>query len=86
MPRIYLVPSSNVKAIGYDSNTRELVVEFPGGWYSYSEVPPTQVVELMFAESVGKYLNAAIKPNYEVKRLSDDEVTALMNAPEKASI
>lgn len=56
------VESSNIEAIGYDTDTNELYVEFKNGsTYKYMGVPFETYQELMDAESHGTYLNANIK-------------------------
>lgn len=59
------VSSSNVAAVGYDINTMTLEVEFnSGSVYQYFDVPEAEYLNLIGAESVGKYLNQNIKGNY----------------------
>lgn len=56
------VSSSNLKAIGYDAQTRTLEVEFlNGGLYSYSGVPSSVHAGLMSASSHGSYFDAHVK-------------------------
>lgn len=56
------VSSSNLKAIGYDPQTRTLEVEFlNGGLYSYSGVPSSVHSGLMSAASHGSYFDAHVK-------------------------
>jgi len=51
------VKSSNIKSIGYDSETKTLEVEFSGERvYQYYEVPAELHAELMLAESHGSFL------------------------------
>jgi hypothetical protein len=60
------VKSESIRAIGYDEHRELLWVEFrsrPGG-YVYSGVPHDVFDELMQAESLGGYVNEAIKSNY----------------------
>lgn len=67
-----VVSSSNIAAIGYDSDTNELVVEFNnGGVYKYLDVPFETYQELMDAESHGVYFNANIrKGGFEYVKLN----------------
>jgi hypothetical protein len=59
------VTSSNVIAIGYDSNTLTLEIEFKdGGVYQYFDVPGTVYQELMRAGSIGQFMHANIRNNY----------------------
>jgi len=56
------VDSSNLKAIGYDSQTRILEIEFKdGSVYQYSDVPESVYNGLMRASSHGQYFDANIK-------------------------
>lgn len=56
------VSSSNISAIGYDSDSEMLEVEFTNGAvYSYSGVPLGEYDGFMNADSKGKYLHANIK-------------------------
>lgn len=77
--RRFLVESSNVVAVGYDLDLRMLVVEFVGGSvYGYFDVGEDAAVALLTAESVGKYLNAHIKPVYEFRQLCKTPVSGLV--------
>lgn len=56
------VSSSNLRAIGYDPDSRTLEVEFlDGGLYRYSGVPASVHAGLMSASSHGSYFDANIK-------------------------
>lgn len=64
------VISSNIRAIGYDSDNQTLEVEFNyGAVYQYSGVPQEEHEGMMNAESKGKYLNAQIKGRYPYMKL-----------------
>ena len=64
------VISSNIRAIGYDSDSQTLEVEFNhGGVYQYAGVPQGEHDGMMNAESKGKYLNANIKGRYQFVKL-----------------
>lgn len=64
------VSSSNISAIGYDSDSEVLEVEFTSGAvYSYSGVPLGEYEGFMNADSKGKYLHANIKGSYPYVRL-----------------
>ena len=59
------VISSNIQAIGYDSDSQTLEVEFNhGSVYQYIGVPQGEHEGMMNADSKGKYLNANIKGRY----------------------
>lgn len=65
MPEMNYVDSSNVEAIGYDPDTRELHVQFiKSGHYVYLDVEEWVFSEFMQAESKGQYLNQSIKGVY----------------------
>jgi hypothetical protein len=64
------VKSSNIAAVGYDSASKTLEVEFKtGAAYSYSNVPPSVARSLRKAQSIGGYFANKIKANYEGKKL-----------------
>lgn len=60
------VSFSDIKSIGYENNTLE--IEFhSGGIYQYFDVPQEVYIELMNAESHGKYFHRNIKDKYQYK-------------------
>lgn len=64
------VSSSNIAAIGYDSDNAVLEVEFNNGAvYAYSGVPLAEYEAIMSADSKGKYLHANIKGRYPYAQL-----------------
>lgn len=67
-----VVESSNLEAVGYDSDANELYVEFKNGsTYKYLDVPFENFQGLMDAESHGSYLNSVIKKGgFEYVKLS----------------
>ena len=70
MPEMHYVDSSNVEAIGYDPETRELHVQFiNSGNYAYLDVEEWVFNEFLQAGSKGEYLNQNIKGvyNYELR-------------------
>src|SRR3954469_15552309 len=53
----------NIRAVGYDLDGHVLEVEFHnGGVYDYLDVPPEEALALLESDSLGRYLNAEIKP------------------------
>lgn len=60
------VQSSNVEAIGYDSESQELHVKFLTGAavYVYQGVPPTVHEKFMAAPSKGSFLHREVKAVY----------------------
>lgn len=64
------VVSSNLRAIGYDSPTKTLEIEFnSGGIYQYQKVPVCTYEALMSAASPGSYFHRYIKDSYDCKRI-----------------
>ena len=60
------VYSSNVQEVGYDPDTKELLITWTKGKQSiYSGVPEELAEQLANAPSVGSMLNAEIKPYYQ---------------------
>lgn len=71
MPEMQYVDSSNIEAIGYDRDNRELHVRFlkSGETYVYYNVDEWVYQEFLQADSKGKYLNTNIKDRYECSKL-----------------
>ena len=66
MPEMIYVDSSNVEAIGYEEEARELHVRFvSGGYYIYQDVPRQVFDGLLNAPSKGSFLNREIKGVYQ---------------------
>jgi len=64
------VKSSNIKAVGYDSTSRTLEVEFTSSSvYQYIGVEPEVASEFLEAKSVGSYFARNIKNEYEYNKL-----------------
>lgn len=61
------VQSTDIAAVGYDPDTRQLAVEFkrsPGKVYYYADVPSMVYADFLAAHSPGKYFHANIKGKY----------------------
>lgn len=71
MPEMHYADSSNVEAIGYDSDNLELHVRFlkSGETYVYYDVEEWVFQEFLQADSKGIYLNTNIKGIYEFNKL-----------------
>lgn len=67
------INSSNIRSVGYNPSTQDLIVGFDSGVYVYSRVLPFAVTGLLFSESSGKYLNSDIKPNHQFEKISADD-------------
>lgn len=64
------VQSSNIAAIGYDSATEILKIEFlDGAIYEYRNIPQVVYDGLMSASSHGSYLNREIRNTYPYERI-----------------
>lgn len=65
--------SSMANAIGYDSNTNILQIEFHNGAvYQYSEIDQDTWQDLHQADSVGKFFNENVRGKYQYERIDDD--------------
>lgn len=63
------VESSNIAEISYKTKDSVLFVKFKNGTvYSYTGVPAAEFINLLQAESVGKYFNAEIKSVYPYQK------------------
>ena len=69
--RLQPVDSSAVEAIGYNGHERLLDIRYPSGEvYRYFDVSPQRHRALLEAESIGRYVNEHIKPNYRFEKLN----------------
>lgn len=69
-PEMFPVNSSNVSAIGYDSENQIVYVEFlNGARYAYKGVPAHEFDNLRTAPSIGSYLNRNYKNVYPYERV-----------------
>ena len=68
MPRTP-VRSSVIAAVGYDTETAELEVEFRSGdVYRYFAVPPSVFRALVEADSPGAYFNKNVSDHYPTRQ------------------
>lgn len=69
MDRIPVV-STNMKSVGYDSQSMTLEIEFSGGTvYQYFDVPESVHSELMSCDSKGTFFAGQIKGSYRYARV-----------------
>ena len=69
MVEMIAVESSNIAAVGYDETTKKLTVNFKNGSsYIYADVEKEKAQAIVGADSVGKYLNAHIKPHHPFEK------------------
>jgi hypothetical protein len=65
------VDSSNIKAVAHDEESKTLFVKFAkGSVYSYQGADLTVFTGMIYADSVGKYLNDHVKPFYPYELIS----------------
>lgn len=69
-PDMEYVDSSNVEAIGYDPDEREIYVQFLSGkTYVYGDATPIVYEEFRAADSKGSYVNRVLKPEHPCREL-----------------
>lgn len=70
IPDMQSVSSSNIAAIGYDSDNQTVYVQFlDGSTYAYKGVPEHEFESLRTAPSIGSYLNRNYKNIYPYERI-----------------
>jgi hypothetical protein len=63
------VRSSSIASVGYDDVEHVLELEFHNGKvYRYSDVPAAVHRLLLQAQSIGEFVNAVVKPRFEMTR------------------
>lgn len=68
------VESSNIESIGYEEETKILIVEFKSGSaYSYAGVPSIVFKKMLESDSKGRFLNNNIKPIFLATKLKLSE-------------
>lgn len=64
------VSSSNIAAIGYDHDTREMHVEFhSGSTYAHHDVPAHEFEQFLNAPSAGSHYSRRFKDRFGVHKL-----------------
>jgi hypothetical protein len=64
------VDSAELRAVGYKVEAAVLEAEFHSGEvYHYFDVPARLVVELLEADSIGRYFNAHIRSKFRFKKV-----------------
>ena len=64
------IKSSNIKASEYDTESKELVVEFNNGAkYKYDNVPHQVYTKFRLSESQGKFFTTDIAKQYSYKKV-----------------
>lgn len=76
--RLRSVESSAIRGLAYDRATRWLFIAYRSknrGLYAYRGVTPQEWRVLRRTPSIGRYVNARIKPHHDFLRLDDAELT-----------
>jgi hypothetical protein len=64
------IQSSNIRKTEYDTQSKDLIVEFNNGLkYTYENVPHQLYTQFRMSESQGKFFNSKISKVYKYKRL-----------------
>jgi aspartokinase-like uncharacterized kinase len=64
------IQSSNIRKTEFDTESKELIVEFNNGLrYLYENVPHQLYTQFRMSESQGKFFNSKIAKSYQYKRL-----------------
>jgi hypothetical protein len=64
------IQSSNIRKTEFDTESKELVVEFNNGLrYLYENVPHQIYTQFRMSESQGKFFNSKIAKTYKYKKL-----------------
>jgi len=64
------IQSSNIRRTEFDTESKELVVEFNNGLrYLYENVPHQLYTQFRMSESQGKFFNSKIAKSFQYKRL-----------------
>jgi KTSC domain-containing protein len=64
------VKSSELRWVGYEESALLLEVEFHSGEiYRYFDVPARIVLELLRADSIGRFFNAHIRPKFAFEKV-----------------
>ncbi len=64
------IKSSNLKKSEYDTESRQMIVEFTNGSkYEYSEVPHQIYTRFRMSESQGKFFSTEIAKKFKFKKL-----------------
>lgn len=70
MVRMIKVNSTNLSAVGYDSETKILTIEFnDGGLYEYYDVPQNVFDGLMSDSSKGSFFHRFIRDTYRTVKI-----------------
>jgi KTSC domain len=66
----YKVNSSEFSSVGYDLSSSTLETEYQSGEvYQYFDVPKRLVLDMLEAESMGRFFNAHIRRKFPFKKI-----------------
>ncbi|HJT19220.1 MAG TPA: KTSC domain-containing protein [Nitrospira sp.] len=69
--RLMPVDSEGVRAVGYEEERKILYIQYPErAIYEYFDVPVSEFIDLIHAESIGWFVNKRIKPYYHYRKLA----------------
>ena len=64
------IASSNIKTTEYDTESKDLLVEFNNGMkYLYEQVPHQLYTQFRMSESQGKFFNSKIAKTFKYKKM-----------------
>ena len=64
------IQSSNIRKTEFDTESKELIVEFNNGLrYLYENVPHQLYTQFRMSESQGKFFNSKIAKSYQYRKL-----------------
>ena len=64
------IASSNIKITEYDTESKDLLVEFNNGMkYLYEQVPHQLYTQFRMSESQGKFFNSKIAKTFKYKKM-----------------
>lgn len=64
------IKSSNIRKSEYDTETKQMIVEFNNGFrYQYDDVPHQTYTQFRMSESQGKFLSSKISKTYKHKKI-----------------
>lgn len=73
--RMLNVDSSNIHSVGYEGDSKTLVVRFHSGTvYSYAGVKPAIALAFMEAESHGSYFHTNIKDRFDAEKIDMNDL------------
>jgi len=65
------VKSSNIQAVSYDPESKDLKIRFRSGEYRYEEVPIDVVTKMVESESIGKAFYSYVRDQFETEKIED---------------